>query len=572
MHKQINRYTLLLLLACVVSLIVFLGNAWFNTKGEPREAVVAVSMLKYGNWILPVNNGVDIAYKPPFFHWCIAALSLLQGYVSEFTARLPSALALTAVVITGFRFYARRTSADVALLAAIITLTNFELHRAGTNCRVDMVLCAAMVLALYSLYRWSERGLRGLPLAAVLCMSAAFLTKGPVGVVLPCLVTFAYMWIRGSGFLRLVWKFALVAIASCVLPVCWYVAAWTQGGDTFLELVYEENVLRFLGKMSYESHVNPWWYNVVTVVAGYVPYTLLVVMSLFVIKYKKVKGRPREWWEKFRTYIREMDNVRLFSLLAIVLIFVFYCIPKSKRSVYLLPIYPFLAYFLAEYMVYLAKRHLRTLRAFGYVLFALALVVFGAFVAVRAGAVPDTIFSGKHAAENIAFMRALETQPLGFTGIIAIAAPLVAGVVFIMSRRRSLMAQVYTLTAVPFAVFFSLDGWYTATVLNTKSDIGVAQQINRVVPTGDAYWFSKKIEKVDPMRPFTVNFYLNDRVKPFDDFLPKSGYVLSSDDDMPAFKERHPEYDIAEVADYNHRSCDTKQWYKLYKFSRQVDK
>ena len=49
MHKQINRYTLLLLLACVVSLIVFLGNAWFNTKGEPREAVVAVSMLKYGN-------------------------------------------------------------------------------------------------------------------------------------------------------------------------------------------------------------------------------------------------------------------------------------------------------------------------------------------------------------------------------------------------------------------------------------------------------------------------------------------------------------------------------------------
>ena len=167
MHKQINRYTLVLLAVCVVSLVIFLGNACFNTKGEPREAVVAVSMLKYGNWILPVNNGVDIAYKPPFFHWCIAALSLLQGYVSEFTSRLPSALALTAMTLAGFRFFARRSGAGVAMIAAVVTLTNFEMHRAGTNCRVDMVLTAAIVLALYALYRWTEGGMRGMPWAAV---------------------------------------------------------------------------------------------------------------------------------------------------------------------------------------------------------------------------------------------------------------------------------------------------------------------------------------------------------------------------------------------------------------------
>lgn len=53
--------------------------------------------------------------------------------------------------------------------------------------------------------------------------------------------------------------------------------------------------------------------------------------------------------------MREMDDARLFSLLSIVLIFVFYCIPKSKRSVYLLPVYPFIAYFLAEYIVYLVR-------------------------------------------------------------------------------------------------------------------------------------------------------------------------------------------------------------------------
>ena len=568
MHKQINRYTLVLLAVCVVSLVIFLGNACFNTKGEPREAIVAVSMLKYGNWILPVNNGVDIAYKPPFFHWCIAALSLLQGYVSEFTSRLPSALALTAMTLAGFRFFARRSGAGVAMIAAVVTLTNFEMHRAGTNCRVDMVLTAAIVLALYALYRWTEGGMRGMPWAAVLCMSAAFLTKGPVGVLLPCMVAFVYMWMRGAGFGRLLWKFALAALASCVLPLCWYAAAWAQGGDTFLELVYEENVLRFIGKMSYSSHENPWWYNVVTVVAGYVPYTLLVVMSLFAIRYKKVGGKPREWWTKLCAYVKGMDDVRLFSLLAVVLIFVFYCIPKSKRSVYLLPIYPFLAYFLAEYIVFLAKRHLRTLRAFGYVLCAVAVTVFGAFVAVRAGVVPESLFSGKHADQNIAFMRAIETSPLGFSGCLAVALPIIAGAAFIMSKRRSLQIQIAALLGVPFALFFSLDGWYTPTVLNVKTDIGVARQLGEAVPTGDIYWFTKREQSADPIRPFTVNFYLDDRVKTFDDFIPANGYLLTSDEDLPVFNERHPGYAITEIADYGHRSCDTKQWYKLYKFKK----
>ena len=45
---------------CVVSLFLFLGQTFFNTRGEPREAVVALSMLQQGNWVLPVNNGVEL--------------------------------------------------------------------------------------------------------------------------------------------------------------------------------------------------------------------------------------------------------------------------------------------------------------------------------------------------------------------------------------------------------------------------------------------------------------------------------------------------------------------------------
>lgn len=66
-NQSINRSTWLLLLLCCVVLLPFLGETLFNTRGEPREAVVALSMLKDGNWVLPINNGVDMAYKPPSF-------------------------------------------------------------------------------------------------------------------------------------------------------------------------------------------------------------------------------------------------------------------------------------------------------------------------------------------------------------------------------------------------------------------------------------------------------------------------------------------------------------------------
>ena len=342
-----NKQFIILAVVCVVTLLPFMGLTDFHTKGEPREAIVAYSMIETGNWTLPVNNGGDIAYKPPLFHWCIAALSSIAGKVTEYTSRMPSALALIAMVLGGFLFYAKRRGASVALLMGLITLSNFEVHRAGMNCRVDMMLTAFIVLALYQLYRWCEKGQKGFPWIATLFMGCATLTKGPVGILLPCMVTGVFLLIRGTSFFKAFFSMALVAITSCILPALWYIAAYQQGGDNFISLVMEENFGRFMGKMSYESHENPAYYNIITVVSGYAPYTLLVLLSLFSLTYGKITGKPREWWQRFTTYIREMDSTRLFSLLSIVLIFVFYCIPKSKRSVYLLPIYPFIAYFLA---------------------------------------------------------------------------------------------------------------------------------------------------------------------------------------------------------------------------------
>ena len=364
---------------CFVVLFLFMGETSFHTKGEPREAVVALSMLKDGNWILPVNNGVDIAYKPPLFHWMIAAASTVVGEVTEYTARFPSALMLAIMLLAGYAFYARRRGAEVAMVASLVTLTNFEVHRAGVNCRVDMVLAAFMVLALYLLYIWYERGLRGVPWWAILCLSGAALTKGPVGIVLPCGAAFLFCWMKGHCFLPLVGRYAGVALAACILPMLWYVAAYRQGGERFLSLVVEENVLRFVGKMTYGSHENPAYYNLITLVAGFVPYTLFLVVSLFFLKYKKPVIQLKGLWGRFTQTLQAMDETRLYTLICAVVIFVFYCIPKSKRSVYLLPMYPFVAYFIAEYFLYLKRKCPQVLKVSAYILSGASLLLLALF-------------------------------------------------------------------------------------------------------------------------------------------------------------------------------------------------
>ena len=46
----------------------------------------------------------------------------------------------------------------------------------------------------------------------------------------------------------------------------------------------EENFGRFLGKMSYESHEQPVIYYFYITLAGWLPWSLLVIMSLFVLE------------------------------------------------------------------------------------------------------------------------------------------------------------------------------------------------------------------------------------------------------------------------------------------------
>ena len=338
---QKMRYLYVLLFLTVVMTLPWLGLTDFHTKGEPREAIVAQTMIAQDNWVMPHNNGGEIAYKPPFMHWCVAACGVLLGEVNEYAARFPSALSAILLAFGVYFFYARRRDGRTALMTAFISFSSFEMFRAAFACRVDMVLTLCMAGAMMLLESWQERGRKfGLPWMAILLMSLGTLTKGPVAIVLPCAVAWVCALLRREGWLRETILMALSAVVSLILPALWYYAAYQQQGDSFLQLFLEENVYRFLGKMSYQSHENGLWYYFVMLPAGLLPWTLMVLPVIC-----------KRWnMQAVRERFRNMDRTEVFSLVAALCVFVFYCIPRSKRGVYIMPMYPFVAFFVAQYL------------------------------------------------------------------------------------------------------------------------------------------------------------------------------------------------------------------------------
>lgn len=528
MNIKYNKALWLITILAIVMLIPFLGLSDFNTKGEPREAVVAYTMLEHGNWILPINNGGDIPYKPPFFHWCIAFFSLFIGHVNEFTSRLPSAVSLVLMTIGGFVFYAKRKDTQISLIAAILTLTAFEVHRAGINCRVDMVNTAFMVGAMYLLYRWWEKGKHQLPWLAILCMSGATLTKGPVGIILPCFVMGVFMLTQRENFWGIVWRMALTALLSLIIPFCWYYAAYLQGGDEFLRLVKEENIDRFMGKMAYESHENPAWYNLLTLITGWLPYTLLLLFSLFILPWKKFSKT------RFLENAKKATPLQVFTWLAFLLVLFFYCIPKSKRSVYLLPCYPFMAYLIAEYIVWMMKEKMGALKVYAGVIATLAVILVIATLVIRTGCIPDTIFHGKHAADNIAMLHAIGESHSFLFNVCQMFLLIGAYHIFkALKKKETSQMMKYTLVMI-IAIFITLDSTLQPAVLNTKADKHLAPVIEKKFDTSKLYSYMS----VDMLHFFSLNFYLGDKIQQFDKVLPQDGVLMIPEEDMPDFKEK----------------------------------
>ena len=567
-----NKTFWCLLIACSLSVLLFLDFD-YNTKGEPRESLVSYSMLHSGNWILPRNSVGEIAYKPPMLHWCVAAVSAVVGEVTEQTSRIPSALAFIALTMFTYVFYRRRCDGMTAWLTALLTFTGYELHRMGYNCRVDMLLTFFIVAALYGLYAWHEKGMKGLPLTAILMMSLGTLTKGPIGTLLPCLLTGIYLLLRKVSLWKsLLWMMG-IGLLSLVIPFLWYLAAYRQSGDEFIRLMMEENVGRMTSTMSYKVHVEPWYINFLYILMGMAPWTLLGLIALIANPRQLAltdAGDWRSWPRRFVRWVTTLQPLSLHAAIVITVTVVFFCIPECKRSVYLMPIYPFLSYLVARWLMVLADRRSPAIDIYGAILSVVGILAAVVFVALRFISLPQDLFHGRRAYDNWEMLHNISTTNTFLPWLIIL---LLQAVSLIWWRwRKGLHAPRHHLTAVvvlTFMFYLAFDGVFKPAILNAKSVKHIAQEISTRVGDSKLYEYieSGVQAKGDPVHYYELNFYLHDRIDNVHNQKPASGYLLIGDEDaqlrMPDFQRQG--YHFEHVYDSGLEPV-LKQTLHLYRF------
>ena len=311
--------------------LLFLLNAGgypLYTKGEPREGVTVFDIVNGGGIILPLRAGVEIPSKPLLMHWLAALASILSGGVTEWSVRMPSAIAAIGGMLICYGYIRRLFDQRAGLIAALILGTTFQYLQAGTGARVDMTLTFFMEVAFFEFIAIAE-GLSTRVTLLYLAMALATLTKGPIGVMLPALV--AAIWIvlyrRWDLISRL--KLKRGALIVGLLGGGWYLAAIVTGGSAFIhKQLLAENLYRMVAHGGAEvTHGHPFYYEDLALLAGFLPWTLIGVIAAM----------------QFRRGARRIDPRLGYLLVWIATVLLFYNLPQSKRGVYLLALYPALA-------------------------------------------------------------------------------------------------------------------------------------------------------------------------------------------------------------------------------------
>jgi 4-amino-4-deoxy-L-arabinose transferase-like glycosyltransferase len=300
---------------------------------EPRYAEVAREMMVRGDYILMHLNGNIYLDKPPLYFWLVELSSFLfQGFTS-FSVRFPAAFFGTLAVLLTYFLGRSLFGAGTGFISGFILATSFEFAFRSTRGNIDSTLTfftTASLLCFIHWYRSSKQegeddqdSLRFPLYGFYVGMALATLTKGPVGFLLPLLVSLFFLlsqkdWKAVKGMRLLTGMLLTIG-----LVLLWYAPSVWRGGESYLqETLFRQSLARLTQGW---AKLRPIYYYLYTFPGSFLPWSIFLPAAL-------VYGLSKETNEKRKEFLF------LFAWFAV--IFLFFSLSKGKRALYLLPLFP----------------------------------------------------------------------------------------------------------------------------------------------------------------------------------------------------------------------------------------
>lgn len=312
-----NKFWLFLLVLVPLYLTWTFDHSLWNPD-ETRDGGIAAEMYRSGDFVVPKLNGQAFLEKPPLYYWTSAVIYKLTGRVTAGATRLPAALYGILGVLFTFLIGKHLFNERVGLFGAAILATSVQYFRMSHFAMMDIALAALVTGALFFYLKGSKVGF------LIFCI-LAFYAKGFLGVILAGLVVTLHLLIeKKPKELVITIGLGIVLFSVAVLP--WFWGLWKEGGTRFLEIfIVDNHWKRFFSKTADHSE-HFWFFYFLSFPVDFLPWTLIYaghVRDLIKQPHKYIDSKPLRFL-----------LVWFFGLL------VFFCLSSSKRSIYLLPLFP----------------------------------------------------------------------------------------------------------------------------------------------------------------------------------------------------------------------------------------
>lgn len=142
-----NRFWIVLLGVALAAVLYALGVGDVREDNEGQRAAPPATMLRTGDYIIPRLNGAPYLVKPPLLYWAIAGVYSVAG-VSEFTARVPTALCGVALVLSMYLLSRKGAGERAARWGALALLASPYAFQRMRFAELDIPLTLATFLAI----------------------------------------------------------------------------------------------------------------------------------------------------------------------------------------------------------------------------------------------------------------------------------------------------------------------------------------------------------------------------------------------------------------------------------------
>jgi 4-amino-4-deoxy-L-arabinose transferase-like glycosyltransferase len=329
-EERARRSTDVLALVAFCGFLFFAGLQVVGLVGadEPRYAQIAREMLQRGDWVTPVLYGHAWLEKPPFYYWCAMLAYKANGNVTDWAARLPSAI-LCSLMIFFIYVWARHFRRGMQLDAALITAASAIFIGFGQSASTDMPLTAMFTAAMLCWYGWYSSQNRVWLLGFYLSAGLGTLAKGPVAVLLAGLIIVDFASLRRDGrlILRTLWPYGILLYLVVTLP--WFIAVQHANPEFFRSFFLQHNLERFSTNLYH--HPQPIWYYLPVALLALVPWTVFVIAALV--------DAIRDW----RFSVQQppaVEDLRTYLTVWFLMPIAFFSLSQSKLPGYILPAIP----------------------------------------------------------------------------------------------------------------------------------------------------------------------------------------------------------------------------------------